>query len=292
MTPPRRRAIRTLANWLPVLPFLLIVGVVLVGAAVLLIVTSLRDATTGEWSLDAWQSLFQPGRTHSGAITSSLRVSLLTCTICVVVGTPLAWAIHALARRGKAFAIAIANTAANFVGVSLAVSFIITLGAGGVVTKLLRGAGVEIGSWLFSEGGLVLVFCYFTVPLYVLLVLPAMGAMKDTWWEAVQVASGTRFQYWRHIGIPVLAPFCFGGWALTFAWSMGQYAVVVALKSTVPQWQLMTERIGTMITAGSVFADQSQEAAAYAVLLMAFSAAALTVYITLSRRPLRRLEAQ
>lgn len=289
MTGGRRRATRLLADWLPLVPFLATVGALLIGAAGLLVVTSLRDATTGEWSLQAWQAIFQPGRTHLGAITSSLRVSLWTCTICVLIGTPLAWYVHALARRGRAVAIAITNTAANFGGVSLAVSFIITLGTGGVITKLLGGAGVEVGSWLFSQGGLVLVFCYFTIPLYVLLVLPAMGAVKDVWWEAVQVAAGTRRHYWRYVGIPVLAPFCFGGWALTFAWSMGQYAVVVALKSTVAQWHVMTERIGNMITTGSVFGDQSQQAAAYAVLLMCCSAAALVTYLLLSRRPMKRL---
>lgn len=288
--PRPRRALKVLFDWLPLLPFLLTVGVVLIGAAVLLVVLSLQNPD-GSWSLDAWERIFQPGRTHLGAILSSLNVSLWTCTICTLVGTPLAWYIHFMARRGRSLAIAITNTAANFVGVSLAVAFIITLGASGVVTRMLaEGMGIDIGSWLFSESGLVLVFCYFTIPLYVLLVLPAMAAVKDTWWEAVQVASGTRWHYWRHVGIPVLAPFCLGGWALTFAWSMGQFAVVVALKSTVPSWQLITERIGNMITTGSVFANQSQEAAAFSVLLMLFSSVALGLYIWLSRRPMKRLE--
>lgn len=286
----RRRALKIVFDWLPLAPFMLTIGVVLIGAAVLLVVLSLRSPD-GTWSLDAWVRIFQPGRTHLGAITSSLTVALWTCTICTLVGTPLAWYVHFMARKGRSLAIAITNTAANFVGVSLAVAFIITLGASGVVTRMLsEGLGVELGAWLFSRGGLVAVFCYFTIPLYVLLVLPAMSAIKETWWEAVQVASGTRWHYWRHVGIPVLAPFCLGGWALTFAWSMGQYAVVVALKSTVPSWQLITERVGNMITTGSVFANQSQEAAAFSVLLMLLSSIALGFYIWLSRRPMKRLE--
>jgi len=294
--PARRRvrwrrlsARRILSDWLPALPFLVILGGFLLGAAFWLVQASFRSPATGEWNLDAWRQAFQAGPLYRGAIVNSLLISVYTATICTVVGTPIAWYIHNLEGRGKAFAVAIANTGANFVGISLVQTFVATLGVAGFVTKLLADLGVDWGSGLYQMHGLVALFCYFTLPLYVLLVLPAMSAVKPTWWEAVQVSSGGRWTYWRRVGLPVLFPFILSGWVLTFAWSIGQFAVLDALLSGTSK-QFITTRIGNLINAGVVFGDQSQLAAAYSVLLMAISLSALVIYQLASRRPLKRLQ--
>mgnify|MGYP000080994394 CR=1 FL=1 len=62
-------------------------------------------------------------------------------------------------------------------------------------------------------------------------VAKAMGAIRDDWWEAAQVSSATRTQFWRRVGVPVLTPFIGAGWLLIFTWSIGIYflaALVVA----------------------------------------------------------------
>lgn len=288
--PPRsRKLLRDAVDWLPAVPFLLIMGGLLLGAAGWLVQASFRDPLTGEWNLEAWKAAFQAGPLYRGAIVNSLLISLYTCTICTVIGTPLAWYLHNLAGRGKAVAVAIANTGANFVGISLVQTFVATLGVAGFVTKILADAGIRWGDGLYQMHGLVALFCYFTLPLYVLLVLPAMSAIKATWWEAVQVSGGSRLTYWRRVGLPVLSPFILSGWVLTFAWSIGQFAVLDALLSGSGE-QFITTRIGNLINAGVVFGDQSQLAAAYSVLLMLISLFALGLYQLLSWRPLKRLQ--
>src|SRR6266545_5622849 len=287
----RMRRFKKLAgDWLPVLPFMVLGGGLLVASAVWLVIGSVHSPS-GEWNLDAWQKVFKPGKVYRGSVLTSLWVSLLTCTICTVVGAPLAWYVHHLRGRGKAFAIGLTNTAANFVGVSLARAFISTLGAAGFFTLLLRRVtGIDLAGGLYSEAGLVAIFCYFTIPLFVLLVLPAMAAVKPQWWEAVQVASGNRWTYWRYVGIPVLAPFVLSGWVLTFAWAMGQYAVVAALLGSQSGVHTIPLQIGDLIGKGSVFGSQSQVAAAYAVLLMLIAIVALATYLKLARKPMKRLE--
>ena len=286
----RRRIEKLIGDWLPVVPFLVLGGGLLVAAAVWLVIGSFRGPA-GEWNLDAWTKIFKPGKVYRGSIITSVQVSLWTCTICTLVGTPLSWYIHDLRGRGKAFAIALTNTAANFVGVSLARAFISTLGAAGFFTLLLRRVtGIDLAGGLYSEAGLVAIFCYFTIPLFVLLVLPAMAAVKPQWWEAVQVASGNRWTYWRYVGIPVLAPFVLSGWVLTFAWAMGQYAVVAALLGSQSGVHTIPLQIGDLIGKGSVFGNQSQVAAAYAVLLMLIAIVALATYLKLARKPMKRLE--
>jgi putative spermidine/putrescine transport system permease protein len=285
-----RRFKRVVGDWLPVVPFMILGGGLLIASAVWLVIGSFHSPS-GEWNLDAWQRIFKPGKVYRGSIVTSVQVSLWTCTICTVVGAPLAWYMHHLRGRGKAFAIGLTNTAANFVGVSLARAFVSTLGAAGFLTLLIRRVtGIELGDDLYSRTGLVAVFCYFTIPLFVLLVLPAMAAIKPAWWEAVQVASGNRWTYWRYVGLPVLAPFVLSGWVLTFAWAMGQYAVVAALLGSESGVHTIPLQIGDLIGKGSVFGNQSQLAAAYAVLLMLIAVLALAAYLWLARRPLKRLE--
>lgn len=285
-----RRAKKIVGDWLPVVPFMILGGGLLVAAAGWLVVGSFRSPS-GEWNLEAWQRIFRPGKVYRGSILTSVWVSLWTCTICTLVGSPLAWYVHHLRGRGRALAIGITNTAANFVGVSLARAFISTLGAAGFLTLVIRKVtGYDLGDGLYSQAGLVAIFCYFTIPLFVLLVLPAMAAVKSTWWEAVQVASGNRWTYWRYVGIPVLAPFVLSGWVLTFAWAMGQYAVVAALLGSQSGVHTIPLQIGDLIGKGSVFGSQSQLAAAYAVLLMLIAVLALATYLRLARRPMKRLE--
>lgn len=284
-----RRTLTTLGDWGPALPFLIIVGGLLVGAALWLVQASFRSPSTGEWNLDAWRQAFAPGPLYRGAIVNSLVIATLTATICTAIGTPLAWFVHHLAGKQRAIAVSMMNTGANFVGISLAQAFVATLGVSGFVTKILADAGIQWGDGLYQMRGLVAMYCYFTLPLYVLLVLPAMGAIKANWWEAVQVSAGSRWIYWRRVGLPVLAPFIMSGWVLTFAWSIGQFSVLDALLSTSGE-QFITIRIGNLINAGVVFGDQSQLAAAYSVLLMLISLLALSAYQILSYRPLKRLQ--
>lgn len=289
-TSNRGRRIRGLiGDWLPAVPFLVIIGGLLIGASAWLIQASFRSPTTGTWNLDAWRQAFQSGPLYRGAIVNSLVIAISTATICTIIGTPMAWYIHHLAGKQKVFAVALTNTGANFVGISLAQTFVATLGAAGFVTKLLSDLGIAWKDGLYHMHGLVMLFCYFTLPLYVLLVLPAMSAVKSNWWEAVQVSAGGRWTYWRRVGLPVLFPFILSGWVLTFAWSIGQFSVLDALLSNQGE-QFITTRIGGLINAGVVFGDQSQLAAAYSVLLMAISLVALITYQLLSRRPLKRLE--
>lgn len=285
----RRRIGKVIGDWVPVVPFMLLGGGLLVAAALWLIVLSVHSPDGG-WNLDAWQKMFRPGRVYRDSIITSVEVSVWTCTICTIVGTPLAWYLHNLRGRPKAIVTAITNTTANFVGVSLSRAFISTFGAAGFVTVVLRNlVGFDLGNMLFSTAGLVAIYCYFTLPLYVLLLAPAMNTIKPAWWEAVQVASGSRWMYWREVGLPVLAPFVLSGWVLTFAWSMGQFSVPAALLGQSSGTYIITLRIGTLVGEGSVFGSQAQQAAAYAVLLMVIATAALLTSVLIARRPLRRL---
>lgn len=287
--PLARRIGRALSDWAPVFPFVLCAGGLLLGAGVWLVIESVQGVEGG-WSLDAWGDVLEPGLNRD-AIVESLKLAATVASISTAVGIAVAWYVANLSRRGRAVAQAVATVAANFGGASLAIAMVSTFGSVGFVTLLAKDwLGVDLPFDLYGFWGLVVVFVYFNLPLFVLLVLPAMTALRPEWWEAVQTSAGSRWHYWRHVGGPVLFPFALAGWVLIFAWALGQFSVPFALLGEASDQPLMTLRLGDFLFSATGGTNRFQRAAAMSVLLIAFSAVALVVYRTIAARTLRRLE--
>jgi ABC-type uncharacterized transport system permease subunit len=284
-----RRALRWLADWGPALPFLLLTSTLLVGSGLWLVRSSF-SGPDGGWTVQPWRDVFGNPVTRD-AIVRSVQVSAVVATLCVLVGTPLAWYVANLTGWGRSLSQALSNALSNFGGASLAIAMVTAFGAVGFVRlSAMDLLGVDLPFTLYSFWGLVVTYLYFCIPLYVLLLLPAMGALRPEWWEAVQVSSGTRWTYWRRVGLPVLSPFVVSGWVLLFAWAIGQFSVPFALLGEVPEVQLMTLRLGNFLFSATGGTNRFNRAAALAVLLMVFAAVALAIYRAVSVRMLRRLE--
>ncbi|MBA3779378.1 MAG: ABC transporter permease [Chloroflexi bacterium] len=273
-----------LAAWLPALPLLVLVAAMLLAPAVLLILQSF--IVGGSLSLDNWVRVLSSPLDQT-AILNSLLLGAVSASISTLVGTPLAWLISRMLPVRRAGWLALLNVAANIGGIGLAFAYLATLGTVGMVTLALQGLGTDLvpprpSSFL----GLVLGYQYTNIPLFVLLTIPAMGALRDDWWEAAQTASATRSQFWRRIGLPILSPFIAAGWLLIFTWSIGIYGIAFALAGSgaVISTPLITLRIG-LILQSDLF--NTFRASVFAVILMIIASAALLAYRTLLRRALR-----
>jgi putative spermidine/putrescine transport system permease protein len=277
-----------LLDWAPAIPFLAVCGVLLLGSAAWLVVRSLQDAAGG-FTLDNWRDIFAL-RLNRTAILTSVRLALVVATLTALVGTPLSWFVAHLRARGRSVGLAVANVAANFGGAPLAFAFIATLGATGFLRLVAGDLGLPLGLDLFGFWGYVLVYLYFHVPLFMLLVMPAMGALRPEWWEAAQTAAATRGQFWRLVGVPVLAPFVAAGWVLTFTWAAGQFTIAFALAGSQPKINLITLRIGSFLLSATSSGTRFQRAAAMSVLLIVIAGGALVVYRALARRALATLQ--
>jgi len=170
------------------------------------------------------------------AFVNSIKVSLVTAFLGVIIGVPLAYAA-ATAKRPRwlrTVVSAFSGVAANMGGVVLAFAFISFIGLQGLGTKILKGLGWDLyagGFKLNSYAGWATVYMYFQVPLMVLVSLPAIDGLKDSWREASANLGGTTFTYWRRVGIPVLMPSMLGGFMLLFANAFSAYATAYALNA-------------------------------------------------------------
>ena len=234
----------------------------------------------GDWSLANYATLFG-SRFYRGAFATSLSVSALTSAIGMVVGVPLALALHRRSAPVRRRFITLFNVASNFVGVPLALAFTILAGVNGVVTLLLARSGLVPDFNIYSLQGLVLVYAYFQVPFAVLVVFPSLDVLTSDLSEQARLMGASRTTFWLRIGLPLLAPSLIGTFILLFANAMGTYATAYALIGGGAN--LVTIRIGELV-AGDVFTDPNL-ANALAVLLVAV----LLVPILVNQLFLRRL---
>jgi putative spermidine/putrescine transport system permease protein len=279
-----RRLRTTLDLWLPAVPLLLLITLALILPALRLVIGSFTE--DGELTLDGWQRVLTR-RGDQTAILTSLALATVVATISAVIGGPIAWLLSRMLPVGRASWLALLTVGGNFGGIGLAFAYFAVLGTVGMVTLGLQSVGVDFAPPRPSSfEGLMLGYLYTNVPLFVLLTIPAMGALRDEWWEAAQVASATRWQFWRRVGIPVLTPFVVAGWLLIFTWSIGIYGLAYALAGAgaAQPTQLITLRIGTILRTD---VTETWRANVLAVILMGIAIVSLLAYRLILRRALR-----
>ena len=128
---------------------------------------------------------------------------------------------------------AISSVLAQFGGVMLAFAFIATIGINGIGTMLIKTlTGYTVNpNWLSSLPGLITIYCYFQIPLMIIIFLPAVDSIRPQWREACESLGGNTFQYWTRVACPILAPRFISALLLLFASAFSAYATAAALFS-------------------------------------------------------------
>ena len=219
-------------DYLGVAPFLLFAVLFLIVPTLYLVLGAFigRD---GAFTLQNIVDLGTPQILNSFWI--SLRVSAASALLGCIFGLLIALAII----RGKlpsairSTVMTFSGVASNFAGIPLAFAFLSTLGRLGLVTAFLKlYFGFDIyraGFNLLGFWGLTLTYCYFQIPLMILIIAPAIDGLRKEWNEAAATLGASPFQFWRYIGMPVLWPNLLGTLSLLFANAFGAIATAYAL---------------------------------------------------------------
>ena len=250
--------------------------------------TLLAQAVTGPdgLTLDYLRALGGENFVH--AFRNSIVLSVESAVVGVVAGGLIAYfVLKPGAPRGiRSVVTSFSAVAANFAGVPLAFAFVSTLGTLGLLTQALKGAGVDLyglGFSLYSLTGLTIVYSYFQIPLMVIIITPALLALRSEWREAAENLGATQGQFWRLVGLPVLLPSLISSFILLFGSAFSAYATAYALTSG--NIALLTTEIANVLS-GDV-QSSPQTGAALSVGMIVVMVAVLAVSALFGRRAAR-----
>jgi putative spermidine/putrescine transport system permease protein len=266
-------------GWLGALPLLVFFALVFGIPAVALV--------AGAFTVDGAPGLGNLAQSVQGgylrAMWGSVKLSAIVALLGAVLGTFLAYAVVTSRSRALRESVLTASgVLANFGGVPLAFFWIATLGNSGVVSNLI---GLPSGA-LYTFWGLVIVYLYFSVPLMVLAMAPALDGLRPQWREAAANNGATAWQYWRYVGLPVLAPAMLGGVVLLFGGAFAAFATANAMVGTLVP--LVTLQIASALT-GDVQIGYENVALALSLDMIVVAGLVMAVYLPLQKRSTRWL---
>jgi putative spermidine/putrescine transport system permease protein len=215
------------------------------------------------WGIANFSKVFS-SKFYLQALQRSLEISFWSSLFGIVIATLGAYSLRQVDSKLRDFVSAFANMTSNFAGVPLAFAFIILLGFNGALTLLLKQVGLLEDFSIYSKSGLILVYTYFQIPLGVLLLYPAFDALREDWRESAALLGANHWQYWRHIGLPVLTPALLGTFVILLANALGAYATVYAL--TTGNFNVLPIRIAGLV-AGDISLDPNLASALAMVLV-------------------------
>jgi putative spermidine/putrescine transport system permease protein len=278
--------------WLGTVPFFayallflfLPAGQILIGAF---------KAKTGGWTGHNLNLLVH--KPYINYYETSIKISLLTAIAGCILGFFIAFAAirDGTPRWIRGIITTFSGVAANFGGIPLAFAFIATIGNVGIVTKFLHDhLGWDIYSTnfpifghftLFGAFGVGIVYMYFQIPLMILVIAPAIDGLRREWREAASNLGANAWQFWRHVGLPVLLPPLLGATILLFGNAFAAYATAYSL--TAGSVGLVPIQIGYLYSGNVLDDPHLAQALAFGMFIVLF--VMMAIYIPLQRRSAR-----
>lgn len=282
---PHRRARARRFAFVGILPFLAYISVFLLIPTGELVVKAFQTSSGG-FTFSNVSNLFHAP--YPSAFAFSLELSGMSALWGGIAGFIVANAAlhHGIPRWVRAAYLSFSGMAANFAGVPLAFAFTATLGQLGVVTVLLKHMGLNIYPAFSLQAllGASVVYLFFQFPLMILLMVPVIEGLRKEWREAASNLGASNFEYWRHVGFPIITPSLLGLMVLLFGNAFSAYATADALGIS----NLVTIQIAQFVDGNNVYDPQTAYALAFGMIVIII--VTVTLYTLLQRRTSRWLK--
>ena len=264
-----------------ILPFLAFLGYFLLYPIAAIVSASIHD-NKHHVTLALYGNLFTGN--YREAFLSSFKLAFYSMIVAGIAGALICWAVVKTSGVVRTITSSAAGVLANTGGVPLAFMFIAAFGQEGLITKLLLHVfrwDLYAGSFdLYNFWGILLVYCFFQIPLMVIIFTPALENLKVEWVEANESLGGSKFQYFRHVLIPVLLPSFISACLLLFASAFSAFATAAALSNgSIPLVPLL---IGNLVN-GNVIPDEANQGDALAMGMVIVSLFVIAGYLLLLR---------
>ena len=268
------------AAWLAATPLLLVVAVAVLLPFAWRSAGVAADCVRG--SECALRDLVADGY-YLKAILNTVWLSALSTLVALAIGGAAAVALAERPSWRRASNV-LANLGANFAGVPLALALTLLLGAQGVLRQALAGIGVALPFDLDGNGGLLLAYLCFQVPLATLMLALPVQMLEAGLMDAAATLGASPALFWRRVGLPLLLPSLLEVGSLLFANAAAAYATPFALSGTSAN--VLAVRIAALVS-GDIFSNPGLSSL-LALVMFALLVAVIAGANLLARRLRRR----
>jgi len=196
--------------------------------------------------------------------------SFLAALVNAVFGLLLAWVLVRYQFPGKKLVDALVDLPFALPTAVAGISLTALLASNGWVGSLLEPYGISLA---FNRNGVVIALIFIGLPFVVRTVQPVLEDAEKELEEAAACLGASRWQTFRHVIFPTIAPALLTGFAMAFARAIGEYGSVIFIAGNMP----MVSEITPLIIIGKLEQYDYAGATAVAVVMLGFSFVMLLV---------------
>ena len=226
-----------------------------------------------------WSAVASPRVLASYRLT--LGASLLAAGINVVAGLLVAWVLVRYQFPGKKLVDALVDLPFALPTAVAGISLSALLAGNGWIGQYLEPLGIQLA---FNPNGVVIALIFIGLPFVVRTVQPVLEDTEKELEEAATCLGATRWQTFRLVLLPAIAPALLTGFAMAFARALGEYGSVIFIAGNVP----MVSEITPLIIIGKLEQYDYAGATAVASVMLGFAFVLLLVINALQAWQRRR----
>jgi sulfate transport system permease protein len=215
-----------------------------------------------------WAAVSSPRVVASYQLT--FGASLIAALVNVVFGLLLAWVLVRYEFAGKKIIDALVDLPFALPTAVAGISLTALLAGNGWVGSLLEPYGISLA---FNRNGVVIALIFIGLPFVVRTVQPVLEDAERELEEAATCLGASRWQTFRHVIFPTIAPALLTGFAMAFARGVGEYGSVIFIAGNMP----MVSEITPLIIIGKLEQYDYAGATAVATVMLAASFVMLLV---------------
>ena len=215
-----------------------------------------------------WLAVASPRVVASYQLT--FGASFIAALVNVVFGLLVAWVLVRYQFPGKKIIDALVDLPFALPTAVAGIALTALLADNGWIGQLLSPYGIQLA---FNRNGIVIALIFISLPFVVRTVQPVLEDVEKELEEAASCLGATRWQTFRFVIFPTIAPALLTGFAMAFARAIGEYGSVIFIAGNMP----MLSEITPLIIIGKLEQYDYAGATAVAVVMLGFSFVLLLV---------------
>ena len=263
----RTASIRVRSSAVRVLPgFPLAMGITLLYLSLIVLIplsTLVLKTLALSWE-SFWLAVASPRVLASYRLT--VGASLMAASVAAMLGLLVAWVLVRYPFPGRNVVDALIDLPFALPTAVAGIALTALLAGNGWVGRFLEPLGIYLA---FNPNGIVVALIFIGLPFVVRTVQPVLEDMEPECEEVASCLGANRFQIFRYVIFPHMAPALFTGFTMALARGLGEYGSVIFIAGNMP----MISEITPLVILGKLeqYDDAGAAAVATVMLLVSFA---------------------